>query len=87
MWSQRVGHGQLQSLIGPRGGQWTMCALSLSPFKSTQGGPFPFTSAQGWPSLFKSTPLAITVLVPNFGTNHPPYPWDLGNWCSRRPPS
>ena len=27
VWSQRVGHQQLQPLIGPYGGQWTMCAL------------------------------------------------------------
>ena len=27
MWSQRVGHQQLQPSIGPRGDHWTMCAL------------------------------------------------------------
>ena len=27
MWSQRVGHQQLQPLTGPYGGQWTMCTL------------------------------------------------------------
>ena len=29
MWSQRVGHQQPQPLIGPYGGQWTMCVLPM----------------------------------------------------------